>query len=163
MEPACGLGQEKHTLSQHSTSFLFPSTRVHLEQIHQSTINDKKVIPKLNRHFAGLPVCLSACLCLSACVSVCLCVCLPVCLSVCLCVCLPVCLSVCLCLSACVCLPVCLSACVSVCLCVYVSVCMYVSVPVCLYLSSCGILPRYLKSSKSKAILKNFKYVTAFT
>ena len=119
MEPACGLGQEKHTLSQHSTSFLFPSTRVHLEQIHQSTINDKKVIPKLNRHFAGLPVCLSACLCLSACVSVCLCV--------------------------------------------YVSVCMYVSVPVCLYLSSCGILPRYLKSSKSKAILKNFKYVTAFT
>ena len=135
MEPACGLGQEKHTLSQHSTSFLFPSTRVHLEQIHQSTINDKKVIPKLNRHFAGLPVCLSACLCLSACVSVCLCVCLPV----------------------------CLSACVSVCLCVYVSVCMYVSVPVCLYLSSCGILPRYLKSSKSKAILKNFKYVTAFT
>ena len=94
MEPACGLGQEKHTLSQHSTSFLFPSTRVHLEQIHQSTINDKKVIPKLNRHFAGLPVCLSACLCLSACVSVCLCVCLPVCVCICMYVCVCACLSV---------------------------------------------------------------------
>ena len=110
MEPACGLGQEKHTLSQHSTSFLFPSTRVHLEQIHQSTINDKKVIPKLNRHFAGLPVCLSACLCLSACVSVCLpvsvCLCLSACVSVCLCVCLPVCV--------CICMYVCVCACLSV-------------------------------------------------
>ena len=99
----------------------------------------------------GMPLCLSACICLSLCLSACIClsvslsacICLSLCLSACICVYLCLLVSVCLslCLSACICLSVSLSVCLylSVCLSVFllVSVSLYLCLSACIWMSFC--------------------------
>ena len=104
-----------------------------------------------------LPKLVSACLSLSAFLSVCfacmfVCVCLSVCWYVCLCLFAGMFVCVCLCLSICllVCLLVCLSVCLYVCLPVYLSVCLCVCLLVCL--SMCLSVCLFVSVCSSKCL-----------